>query len=70
MWSEASVETIDVRLAKEFLKFHSPPEVEILLTEVYDGDRQKVFHILEGFLVYGCNQRTTLNIFYKNGDTT
>lgn len=42
-----SAETIETGLAKEFLKSHSHLQVETLLTEICDGDRERACHILE-----------------------
>ena len=43
----ASSESIEVALAKEFLKSHTRLQTETLLTEIYDGDRKRVCHILD-----------------------
>ena len=45
--SHSSSESIEVGLAKEFLKSHTRLQAETLLTEIYDGDRERVCHILE-----------------------
>ena len=42
-----SSETVEVGLAAELLKSHSPLEVEVLLTEIHNGNREKVLHILD-----------------------
>ena len=42
-----SSESIEVALAKEFLKSHSRLQAETLLTEIYDGDKERACHILE-----------------------
>ena len=42
-----SSETIEVGVAKEFLKSHSRLQTETLLTEIYGGDRERACHILE-----------------------
>ena len=42
-----SAETIEVGLAKEFLKSHSRLQVETLLTEICNGDRETACHILD-----------------------
>ena len=42
-----SSETIEIGLAKEFLKSHSRLQVETLLTEIYGGDRERACHILD-----------------------
>ena len=41
-----SSESIEVALAKEFLKSHSRLQAETLLTEICNGDRETVSHIL------------------------
>ena len=43
----ASSESIEVALAKEFLKSHTRLQTEILLTEIYDGNRERACHILD-----------------------
>ncbi len=43
----ASSESIEVALAKEFLESHTRLQTEMLLTEIYNGDREKACHILE-----------------------
>lgn len=45
--SHASSESIEVGLAKEFLKSHTRLQTETLLTEICGGDREKACHILE-----------------------
>ncbi len=42
-----SAESIEVALAKEFLKSHSHLQTETLLTEICDGDRERACHILD-----------------------
>ena len=42
-----SAESIEVGLAKELLNSHSRLQAETLLTEICDGDKEKVYHILE-----------------------
>lgn len=42
-----SSETIEVAVAKELLKSHSRLEVETLLTEICDGDRERACRILD-----------------------
>ena len=42
-----SSETIEVALAKEFLKSHSSLQAETLLTEICKGDRERACHILD-----------------------
>lgn len=42
-----SSETIESGLTKELLKFHSRLEVEMLLTEICNGDRERTSHILD-----------------------
>jgi hypothetical protein len=42
-----SAETIEVGLAKEFLKSHSRLQAETLLTEICDGDKERAYHILD-----------------------
>ena len=42
-----SSESIEVALAKEFLKSHTRLQTETLLTEICDGDREKACHILD-----------------------
>ena len=42
-----SAESIEVGLAKELLNSHSRPQVETLLTEICDDNREKVSHILD-----------------------
>ena len=42
-----SVETIEVGLAREFLKSHSRLQAETLLTEICNGDRKTACHILD-----------------------
>ena len=41
-----SSESIEVALAKEFLKSHTRLEAEMLLTEICNGNRERVSHIL------------------------
>lgn len=43
----ASSESVEVALAKEFLESHTHLQTETLLTEIYNGDREKACHILE-----------------------
>ena len=43
----ASSESIEVALAKEFLKSHSRLQTETLLTEICNGDRERACYILE-----------------------
>ncbi|MCY3720890.1 MAG: hypothetical protein OXG97_01565, partial [Candidatus Poribacteria bacterium] len=40
-------ESIEVGLAKELLKSHSRLQAEMLLTEIYDGDKERACHILD-----------------------
>lgn len=42
-----SAESIEMALAKEFLKSHSHLQTETLLTEICDGDRERACHILD-----------------------
>lgn len=42
-----SAESIEVALAKEFLKSHSHLQTETLLTEICDGDPERACHILD-----------------------
>ncbi len=42
-----SAETIEIALAKELLKSHTRLQAETLLTEIYDRDKERAYHILE-----------------------
>ncbi|MDE0688552.1 MAG: hypothetical protein OXI61_10330 [Candidatus Poribacteria bacterium] len=45
-----STESIEVRLAKELLNSHSRLQTETLLTEIYDGDKERACYVLDTLL--------------------
>ena len=45
-----SAESIEVGLAKELLNSHSRLQTQTLLTEIYDGDKERACHILDTLL--------------------
>ncbi|MCY3722319.1 MAG: hypothetical protein OXG97_08880, partial [Candidatus Poribacteria bacterium] len=45
-----SAESIEVGLAKELLNSHSRLQAETLLTEIYDGDKERACYILDTLL--------------------